>query len=136
MSPILDSLVPLQGGGAGPGPGLFVTLAIVVVVVAGLWKTFEKAGEPGWAAIVPIYNLYVLVRISGNAWWWLLLFLIPVVNILAQAKISIDVAGKFGQGILFGLGLMLLSFIFYPILGFGNYQYQDATQSDDAAFQG
>ncbi len=126
--------VPLQGGGV-VSPELLVILAITVVVVAGFWKTFEKAGEPGWAAIIPIYNLYVLVKISGNAWWWLTLFFIPIINILAQAKISIDVADKFDQGILFGLGLMLLSFIFYPILGFGSYQYQDATQSADASFQ-
>jgi hypothetical protein len=126
--------VPLQGGGV-VSPELLVILAITVVVVAGFWKTFEKAGEPGWAAIIPIYNLYVLVKISGNAWWWLILFFIPIINIVAQAKISIDVADKFDQGILFGLGLMLLSFIFYPILGFGSYQYQDATQSADASFQ-
>jgi len=126
--------VPLQGGGV-VSPELLVILAITVVVVAGFWKTFEKAGEPGWAAIIPIYNLYVLVKISGNEWWWLILFFIPIVNILAQAKISINIADKFDQGILFGLGLMLLSFIFYPILGFGSYQYQDATPSADASFQ-
>jgi len=116
--------VPLQAGGGNVE--LLVVLAITVVVVAGFWKTFEKAGEPGWAAIIPIYNLYVLIRISGNPWWWLILLFIPIINILAQAKISIDVAGKFGQGTLFGLGLLLLSFIFYPLLGFGNYQYQSS----------
>jgi hypothetical protein len=128
MVPIPSPSVPLQGGGTG-GLELLIVLAIVIVVVAGFWKTFEKAGEPGWAAIIPIYNLYVLIKISGNQWWWLILMFIPVINILAQAKISIDVAGKFGQGILFGLGLMLLSFIFYPLLGFGDYQYQDAAHS-------
>jgi hypothetical protein len=124
MSPLPSSLVPLQAGGGNVE--LLVVLAITVVVVAGFWKTFEKAGEPGWAAIIPIYNLYVLIRISGNPWWWLILLFIPIINILAQAKISIDVAGKFGQGTLFGLGLLLLSFIFYPLLGFGNYQYQSS----------
>ena len=120
--------VPLQSGGGG-NVELFVTLALTAVIFAGFWKTFEKAGEPGWAGIIPIYNLYVLVRISGNAWWWVILFFIPLLNLLATLKISIDVAGKFNKGILFGLGLTFLSFIFYPLLGFGGYQYQDTTSS-------
>jgi hypothetical protein len=123
----MNAFVPLQSGGSG-GIELFVTLALTIVVFAGLWKTFEKAGEPGWAAIIPIYNLYVLVKISGNAWWWLILLFIPVVNFFATAKVSINVAGKFDRGVLFGLGLMFLSFIFYPVLGFGGYQYRDTTQ--------
>lgn len=127
MTPTVDFLVPLQGGG-GSTVELILTLALTVVVFAGFWKVFEKAGEPGWAAIIPIYNLYVLIRVSGNAWWWLLLLFIPVINLLATIKISIDVAGKFGKGILFGLGLTFLSFVFYSLLGFGNYRYQDTTQ--------
>jgi hypothetical protein len=127
MTPTVDFLVPLQEGG-GSTVELILTLALTVVVFAGFWKVFEKAGEPGWAAIIPIYNLYVLIRVSGNAWWWLILLFIPVINLLATIKISIDVAGKFGKGILFGLGLTFLSFVFYPLLGFGNYRYQDTTQ--------
>lgn len=123
MTQILNILVPLQEGVGGIIGGL-VPLALFIVIFAGLWKVFEKAGEPGWAVIIPIYNVYVLIKISGNAWWWLILFLIPVVNILAAVKISIDVAKKFGQGIPFALGLMFFSFIFYPLLGFGDYQYQ------------
>ena len=122
--------VVLQSSGSG-NIELFATLALTLVVFAGFWKLFEKAGEPGWAGIVPIYNLYVLVRISGNAWWWFVLFFVPVVNVLATLKISVDVAGKFGKGVLFGLGLTFLSFIFYPLLGFGNYQYRDAGRSLD-----
>jgi hypothetical protein len=122
-----NSIVPLQNTGSG-GIELFAVLALTIVIFAGFWKTFEKAGEPGWAGIVPIYNLYVLVRISGNAWWWFLLFFIPIINFFATVKISINVAGKFNRGILFGLGLMFLSFIFYPVLGFGDYQYQDTTR--------
>jgi hypothetical protein len=117
-------LVPLQGNGGGGLLFLLVYLAILVAIVAGIWKAFEKAGEPGWAAIVPIYNVYVMVKISGNDWWWLLLFLIPFVNFLALLKISIDVAEQFGQGLGFGLGLGVLSFVFWPLLGFGDYQYQ------------
>ena len=118
-------LVPLQGTNGGGGLlFLLVYLAILVAVVAGIWKAFEKAGEPGWAAIIPIYNVYVMVKISGNDWWWLLLFFVPLVNLLALLKISVDVAEQFGQGLGFGLGLGFLSFVFWPLLGFGDYQYR------------
>jgi hypothetical protein len=132
MASVLRSFVPLQSSGSG-NIELFATLALTVLIFAGFWKTFEKAGEPGLASIIPIYNLYVLVRISGNAWWWFVLFFIPVINLVATLKISIDVAKKFNRGILFGLGLTFISFIFYPLLGFGDYQYQDATHSTEGA---
>lgn len=127
---VMDSLVPLQSSGGG-GIELFAVLALTIVIFAGFWKTFEKAGEPGWAGLIPIYNLYVLVRVSGNAWWWFILFFVPLVNFFATVKISIDIAGKFNRGVLFGLGLTFLSFIFYPVLGFGDYQYQDTISSAD-----
>ena len=130
MLSVTNSLVPLQAEGIS-GIEPVVVLALTIVVLAGFWKTFEKAGEPGWAAIVPIYNLYVLVKISGNAWWWVILFFVPVLNFLATVKISINLAGKFNRGVLFGLGLALLSFIFYPVLGFGSYQYQGTISAAD-----
>ena len=108
------------------GLELGLQLAILGLIVAGMWMTFKKAGEPGWAAIIPIYNTYLLVKIGGNAWWWVLLFFVPVINIIAAAKVSIDVAGRFGKSILFGLGLALLPFVCYPILGFDSSQYQGA----------
>ena len=110
---------------------LLVTLGIIVLIFAGFWKMFEKAGKPGWAGIIPIYNLYVLVKISGNAWYWFALFFVPVINFFATLKVSIDIAGKFNKGILFGLGLTFISFIFYPLLGFGGYQYNDDTPSTE-----
>jgi len=128
MVSVTNSFVPLQGSGSG-GIELFITLALTIMVFAGFWKTFEKAGEPKWAAIIPIYNLYVLVKISGNAWWWVILFFIPLINFLATVKISINLASKFNRGVLFGLGLTFFSFIFYPILGFGGSQYQDTARS-------
>ena len=116
-----------DGGGvlAGCFGGVFflIWLALLVVVIAGLWKVFEKAGQPGWAAIVPFYNLYVLTQIAGRDIVWFILLLIPVANIIAAFMISIDIARKFGQSTGFGIGLALLPFIFYPILGFGSAQY-------------
>jgi hypothetical protein len=98
-------------------------LAIIVVVIAGMWKVFTKAGQPGWAAIVPIYNIVILLKIVGRPVWWLVLLLIPFVNFVILILVSIDVAKSFGKGPGFGIGLWLLSFIFYPILGFGDAQY-------------
>jgi hypothetical protein len=112
------------GGGAGPMIVLLVYLAVIAVVIAGMWKTFEKANQPGWAAIIPIYNVYVMTEIGGLAWWYLLLLFVPIVNLYAAYKISLGVSKAFGQGIGFALGLWFLGFIFYPLLGFGDYSYQ------------
>ena len=98
-------------------------LAIIILAVAGMWKTFQKAGQPGWAAIVPFYNIYVLTQIVGRPWWWLLLCLIPCVNIVIIVILSLDMAKSFGKSAGFGVGLALLGFVFYPLLGFGDAQY-------------
>ncbi|HRI81862.1 MAG TPA: DUF5684 domain-containing protein [Opitutaceae bacterium] len=102
---------------------LLIQLAIVVAVIAGVWKTFAKAGQPGWAAIIPIYNVYILLKIANRPWWWLLLMLIPLVNLVIAIIVAIDVAKAFGKGAGFGIGLALLGLIFYPILGFGSATY-------------
>jgi hypothetical protein len=99
-------------------------LAIIVVVIAGMWKVFTKAGQPGWGVLIPIYNCYILTIIAGRPWWWLLLLLIPIVNIVIGIIMSLDIAKKFGQSTGFGIGLAFLGFIFYPILGFGDATYQ------------
>lgn len=99
-------------------------LAVLVAVIAGCWKMFVKAGQPGWAAIVPIYNIYCLCKIVGRPGWWVLLFLIPFVNVVIAFIISIDLAKSFGKSVAFAVGLFFLSAIFYCILGFGSAQYQ------------
>lgn len=99
-------------------------LAIIVVVIAGMWKVFTKAGQPGWGVLIPIYNCYLLTIIAGRPGWWLILLLIPFVNIVVGIILSLDIAKKFGQSTGFGIGLALLGFIFYPILGFGDATYQ------------
>ena len=67
--------------------------------------------------------MIVLLEIVGRPIWWIILFFIPCVNIIIPAIISIDLAKSFGKDALFGIGLWLLGFIFYPILGFGKAQY-------------
>jgi hypothetical protein len=129
--PVLALMQYDDNGGAGAiagclggGVACVFWLAVFVVIVAGLWKVFEKAGQPGWAAIVPIYNAYVLAtQVARKEILWFILLLIPIANIVAAVIISIDVARKFGQGTGFGIGLAFLPFIFYPILGFGSAQY-------------
>ena len=106
------------------GMGLF-GLAMVVVIVVGGWKVFEKAGQPGWAILIPIFNAYIMLKIAGRPGWWLLLYFIPLVNIVIAIIVCMDVARAFGQSALFGFFLLfLLCGIGYLMLGFGNYRYQ------------
>ena len=105
---------------------IIIPLALVIFIIAALWKVFVKAGHPGWATIVPIYNAYILLKIAGKPGWWLVLFFIPLVSIVVAILVSIDVAKAFGKGAGFGLGLAFLGVIFYPILGFGDAEYQSA----------
>lgn len=106
------------------GAMLIIWLAILVVFIIGLWKVFAKAGQPGWASLIPFYNVYVLLKIAGRPGWWLLLLLIPFVNLAIAIVVAIDVAKAFGQSALFGvLLLFLLSGIGYLVLGFGDYRY-------------
>lgn len=103
---------------------LLLVLVIAVVVIAGTWKVFTKAGQPGWAAIVPFYNQYILCKIVGRPGWWVILLLIPYLNIIFIIIIMLDLAKSFAKGVGFAVGLILLGFIFMPILGFGSAQYQ------------
>ena len=103
---------------------MMIALAIAVICIIGMWKVFEKAGQPGWACLIPIYNLYILLKVAGRPGWWLLLFLIPLLNLVFLLLVSIDIAKSFGQGALFGVVLIfLLGGIGYIVLGFGNYRY-------------
>ncbi|KAF0811860.1 hypothetical protein IGB42_03670 [Andreprevotia sp. IGB-42] len=102
-----------------------IYLAVIVGIIAGVWKTFVKAGKPGWAAIIPIYNIIVLLEIVKKPLWWIILTFIPLVNIVVVFLISIELARKFGKGTGFGIGLALLGFVFYPILGFGDATYDE-----------
>lgn len=113
----------------GPFTTIFIVLCIAVAVavaifmIAALWRVNTKAGKPGWAAIIPFYNVIVLLEIIGRPLWWLFLLLIPVINIVFSFIVHIDLAKSFGKGTGFGVGLTLLSLIFFPILGFGSARY-------------
>jgi hypothetical protein len=116
-------------GQAGAQVFSFVCLGfeilLFLVIIASLWKLFDKAGKPGWAAIVPFYNMYVLTcEIAGKEILWFILQFIPCVNIVVQIMVWLEVARKFGRSDGFGIGLALLSPIFLPILAFGDAEYQ------------
>lgn len=108
----------------GAGIVSIIYLAIIILIIVSFWKVFTKAGQPGWASIIPIYNIIVMLQIVGRPWWWLLLLLIPIVGLVIAIIVSIDMAKSFGKGAGFGIGLALLGFIFYPILGFGSATYK------------
>ncbi|GAA3788272.1 DUF5684 domain-containing protein [Amycolatopsis tucumanensis] len=113
-------------GGLSIGAAIGVSLgslAFAVLMVAAIWRVFSKAGQPGWAAIVPIYNTIVLLRVAGRPWWWILLMLIPLVNVVLLFIVYIDLARSFGRGTGFGVLMVFFPFIFLPILGFGSARY-------------
>jgi hypothetical protein len=100
-----------------------VSLALAIFLIAAMWKVFQKADQPGWAAIVPFYNTYIMLKIGGKPGWWLLLMLIPLVNLVFAVWSYNMVSKSFGKDEGFTLGLVLLGFIFWPILGFGDARY-------------
>lgn len=148
---------------------IFLTIAfliLIILTIASIWMVFQKAGESGWKAVIPVYNNYVMLRISGHSGWWILLLLVPIL-IVAIAMLSIDptsfaqqmnaangggagwlgiamnaffisvqvmwivatimlydLARSFGRGLGFTIGMTMLPFVFWPILGFGDDEYR------------
>src|ERR1039458_461281 len=128
----IPALLLQQDSGGAPsgallGAGLvffLVGMVVALVFIAGMWKVFTKAGQPGWAILIPIYNIYILLKIAGRPGWWVILFCIPLVNLVIAILVAIDVAKAFGQSAAFGVILLfLLGVLGYLMLGFGNYKY-------------
>ncbi|MDG1295574.1 MAG: DUF5684 domain-containing protein [Saprospiraceae bacterium] len=109
--------------------GVLAYLGVIVLLIVSIWKIFEKAGKPGWAAIVPIYNMIVLLEIVNKPVWWIVLMVIPFVNIVIAIIVYVELAKAFGKSAGFGIGMIFLSFIFLPLLAFGEDQYLDGTAS-------
>jgi hypothetical protein len=117
-----------SGQAAMTGAMIGLWLGIVVVMIAALWKVFQKAGKPGWAAIVPIYNVLVLLEITGKPMWWVVLFFIPFVNLIVAIILLFALARSFGKGGGFAIGLLLLPPIFYSLLAWGSARYTPQPQ--------
>lgn len=108
---------------AALGVFAFIYLAILVLILASYWKIFVKAGKPGWAAIIPIYNAIVFLEIINKPIWWFLMFLIPIVNIVFLIMAVNELSKSFGQGIGTTILLIFLPFIGLPMLAFGDAKY-------------
>ncbi len=117
----------------GMGAGIMVFgLAVMVFTIVSWWIVFKKAGQPGWAILIPIYNFLIILKVAGKPWWWIfaiLLAIIPFVGALLMLVVMIlifhGISTKFGKGAGFTVGLVLLSFVFVPILAFGNAEYNE-----------
>lgn len=117
-----------QDGGSTLNSILY--LVIMAAYIAGMWKVFEKAGKPGWAAIIPIYNFYIFLQIINKPVWWLVLLLIPVVNFVIIIIMSMELAVCFGKSKGWGfLLLVLFGFVGYPLLGFGDSSFSAPSAS-------
>ncbi len=117
-------------GLAGLGIGtLVIGLLVAVVAIVAMWKIYTKAGKPGWASIVPLYNLYVLFEVAGYNGWMFLLMCIPFVNFIMMILLYVKLAKAFGKSGGFAVGLIFLPFIFLLILAFGSAQYVGTEQT-------
>ena len=113
------------------GPSMLIVLiqvVIAIVSIVSLWKVFVKAGLPGWGAVVPFYNLYLLLKIAGKPGWWLILFFVPIVNLVIAFLAMLALAKAFGKGTGFAVGLYFLGFIFFPMLAFDDSAYSPPDQ--------
>jgi len=104
---------------------LFIILGLflAIILIAARWRIFTKANQPGWACLIPIYNALIFLRIIGKPWWWILLFCIPIVNIVFLVWALNLLSKSFGKGEGFTFGLILLPIIFELILAFGDAKY-------------
>jgi len=112
---------------------IILYVLLIALMLVSMWKIYTKAGKPGWAILIPIYNIIVLLEIVGKPWWWIFLFLIPLVNIVFAIWMYNLLSKSFGKDEGFTVGLILLSFIFIPILGLGKAQYQGPAGDQGAA---
>jgi len=101
-----------------------LALVVFIIMIASMWRIFTKAGRPGWAAIIPIYNTLQLIWTAGKPWWWILLFIIPFVNIIAMIIIFYNLAKAFGKGVGYTLLFIFLPIIGYPMLAWGDATYK------------
>ncbi|MCF6242354.1 MAG: DUF5684 domain-containing protein [Bacteroidales bacterium] len=117
---------------AGLGIVMVIYVAVLVLIIASGWKIFEKAGQPGWAVLIPIYNAIIMLKIVGKPWWWLFLMMIPYVGMVWGIWTINLLSKSFGKSEGFTVGLVLLGIVFFPMLAFGDAQYQGPAAADAA----
>jgi hypothetical protein len=121
-----------------PTWAIILMIVIAIFMIAAQWKVFTKAGQPGWACIIPIYNIYIMTKIAGKPGIWTLWCLIPIVNLVFIIWLYNMISKSFGKDEGFTAGLILLGLIFWPILGFGSSKYLGPYGNPEAfkAYQG
>ena len=113
----------IPGGGLIFALFLYFLIAFNLFLIVSAWIVFAKAGQPGWACLLPIYNVILLLQIAGKPWWWFFLYMIPVLGVVISIIHMIALAEAFGKGAGYGIGLFFLGFIFLPLLAFGDAEY-------------
>lgn len=109
-----------------------LAILVILFVVIGWWKMFDKAAQPGWMAIVPILNIFVLIKMAGRPWWWLILYFIPIVQIVVGIVVALDLGKTFNKDGLYSfLLLFLLAPLGYLLIGFGDAIYQGPAKPFD-----
>ena len=109
-----------------------ISLLWTILWIVAFWVLFVKAGQPGWGAIIPIYNFLLILRIAGRPWWWILLMLIPFVNIVLAIIVVVNFTMSYGKGALFAVGMVFFPVIFGLILAFGSARYQGPIAAPEA----
>ena len=105
--------------------GAYLVFMVVVYLIYSfcIGKVLEKAGKPLWAGFVPIYNVMLLLEIVGRPTWWIILFLIPFVNLIVMVIVCVDIAKSFGKDVVYGVLLALVGLIMWPVLAFSDATY-------------
>lgn len=124
-----EMTVDMMSGGEAAAAGgiglvaLLIYVAIALLMIISLWKVFSKAGQPGWASIIPIYQTVVMLQVAGKPIWWIILLFVPIANIVIAIMMLAGIAKNFGKGGGFVVGMLLLPIIFWPMLGLGSAEY-------------
>ncbi len=100
-------------------------------MIVSNWKIFTKAGKPGWASLVPIYNLVIMLRIACMPEWMIILFFLPLANAFVGLIMQAKIVKAFGKSTGFVIGYFLLPLIFLPILAFDNSQYMGSNNNSN-----
>jgi hypothetical protein len=120
---VVALLLASTGAAIGIGIASLAFVVFLVFEIAALWLVFVKGGRRGWAALIPLYNIYVLLKVVGRPGWWLILYFIPIVAVIVHVIVAVDLGGSFAKGTGFKVGLVFLPMVFVPILGFGAASY-------------
>jgi len=102
-----------------------IYLVLIILIATGIWRMFEKAGKPGWAALVPLYREWNMVQMTGKSLWWFFLLFVPLVNFVIIVRLYIEVARAFGKRGSYALMMVFFPFVAFPTLGFGAARYKD-----------